>query len=136
MKPSKLPLMTRALVRVQRMVRRIFCKHALAWVRNIHGDEIELIVARTLANDRVQEAARSKEGSVRSMPCSVAECVHPADKLLWYDGSLHCFVCRHTWHGPEFPPHAGPPSVWGRPPNEQAHLPAPAETVERKKTNL
>ena len=34
--------------------------------------EIELIVARTLANDRVQEAARSKEGSVRSMPCSAA----------------------------------------------------------------
>lgn len=25
-------------------------------------------------------------------------CKHPFDRLLWYDGSLHCYACRTTWH--------------------------------------
>jgi len=33
---------------LRRMVRRIFCKHALAWVRNIHGDEINATGCRTV----------------------------------------------------------------------------------------
>lgn len=33
---------------LRRMVRRIFCKHALAWVRNIHADEIILTGCRTV----------------------------------------------------------------------------------------
>lgn len=43
-----------------------------------------------------------------------ATCQHPIDKLLWYDGSLHCFKCRETWHK-DFPAYAGPPKIWGKP---------------------
>lgn len=43
-----------------------------------------------------------------------AICQHPWEQLLWYDGSLHCFRCRTTWHK-DFPAHAGPSKVWGRP---------------------
>jgi hypothetical protein len=40
------------------------------------------------------------------------DCPHPLDKLCWYDGSLHCFVCRNTWHK-DFP-FGLQPKVWGR----------------------
>ena len=33
---------------LQRMVSRAFCKHALAWMRNIHGDEINETGCRTI----------------------------------------------------------------------------------------
>jgi len=33
---------------LQRMFRQAFCKHALAWLRNIHGDEINLTGRRTV----------------------------------------------------------------------------------------
>lgn len=35
-------------VALQRLVRRVFCRHALAWVRNIHGDEINATGCRTV----------------------------------------------------------------------------------------
>jgi hypothetical protein len=41
-------------------------------------------------------------------------CDHPVEKMLWYDGSLHCFGCRHTWHK-DFPLHVGPEKTWGQP---------------------
>lgn len=41
-------------------------------------------------------------------------CSHPIEKLLWYDGALHCFACRVTWHK-DFPEHAGKEKVWGVP---------------------
>ena len=31
-----------------RLVRRVFCRHALAWVKNIHGDEINATGSRTV----------------------------------------------------------------------------------------
>jgi len=33
---------------MRRLVRRVFCRHALAWVRNIHGDEINATACRTV----------------------------------------------------------------------------------------
>lgn len=33
---------------MRRLVRRVFCRHALAWVRNIHGDEINATGCRTV----------------------------------------------------------------------------------------
>jgi hypothetical protein len=31
-----------------RLVRRVFCRHSLAWVRNIHGDEMTATGCRTV----------------------------------------------------------------------------------------
>ena len=33
---------------MRQFFKRLFCKHALAWVRNIYGDEINLTGCRTL----------------------------------------------------------------------------------------
>ena len=72
MKPTKLPQMTRALVRVQRMVRRIFCKHALAWVRNIHGDEINLTGCRTVwICEKCGKVVYGRDYITRDMACVV-----------------------------------------------------------------
>jgi len=50
-------------------------------------------------------------------------CLHPKEKLLWYDDSLHCFLCRMTWHDIEIikrdVPQAGGHKIWGRPDPEE-----------------
>lgn len=59
-------------MRNQELFNHMSREHGLALLES-EMHEIELIVARTLANDRVQEAARSQEGSVRAQ--RVGRCV-------------------------------------------------------------
>ena len=57
---------------MQRMVRRIFCKHALAWVRNIHGDEINLTGCRTVwICEKCGKVVYDRDYITRDMACVV-----------------------------------------------------------------
>ena len=56
----------------RRMVRRIFCKHELAWVRNIQGDEIKLTGYRTVwICEKCGKVIYDRDYITRDMACVV-----------------------------------------------------------------
>ena len=62
-----------------RFVRRLFCKHALAWVRNIHGDEINLTGCRTVwICEKCGKVIYDRDYITREMACVVYS---PNEKL-------------------------------------------------------
>jgi hypothetical protein len=63
-----------------RFVRRLFCKHALAWVRNIYGDEINATNARTLwICEKCEKLIYDRDYITREMACVVYS---PPNKAL------------------------------------------------------
>lgn len=54
------------------MVGRIYCRHALAWVRNIYGDEINATGCRTVwICDKCKKVIFDRDYITRDMACVV-----------------------------------------------------------------
>jgi hypothetical protein len=57
---------------MRRLVRRVFCRHSLAWVRNIHGDEINTTGCRTVWRcDKCGKYIYARDYITKDMACVV-----------------------------------------------------------------